>query len=204
MEKIICFDIGNVIVTCDVDRFVDEIGIYLSPKKNKKFKALRYLVQTQHDVGLTTLRNFFEHFDTDLSFHSLNEIIQEWCNLIKMNNEMYDLILNLKKQNVKIAYLSNIGYEHAVHLTTRYPELFENTLKHFSYEVGARKPTKLYFQSFLHEADPIRAGDCLFIDDLKYNCDMAESLGFKTYQFSLLDKNGFGVLKNTINNHLNI
>lgn len=185
----ICFDLGNVIVECDVDKFYDQMKDFFSEEKYKQLIAMRDIIQTQHDIGIVTYRNFFEHFDTSLSKEKIDQILELWNQAVKPNDEMVDFVLNFKKKNGGVAYLSNIGYEHSQHLTKSYPELFEHALLHFSCEVGARKPTKLYFQSFLKEETVVRwPKPHLLIDDRQDNCEMAKRLGFATFQFSLKDE----------------
>ena len=148
---------------------------------------MRDIIQTQHDLGIVTYRNFFEHFDMSISKEKVNQILELWNQAVKPNDEMVEFVLDFKKKNGNIAYLSNIGYEHSQYLTKSYPELFDKALLHFSCEVGARKPTKLYFQSFLKEVPDHLPKTHLFIDDREDNCAMALRLGFMPFQFSLKD-----------------
>jgi len=184
----ICFDLGNVIIECDVDRFYDQMKDFFSEEKYKQLIAMRDIIQTQHDLGIVTYQNFFEHFDMSLSKEKVNQILELWNQAVKPNDEMVNFICRFKQgRKSAIAFLSNIGYEHSKHLTESCPELFENTLLHFSCEVGARKPTKLYFQSFLKEVPDHLPKTHLFIDDREDNCAMALRLGFVPFQFSLKD-----------------
>ena len=185
----ICFDLGNVIIECDVDKFYDQMKDFFSEEKYKQLIAMRDIIQTQHDLGIVTYRNFFEHFDMSLSKEKVNQILELWNQAVKPNDEMVEFICKFKQgRKSAVAFLSNIGYEHSKYLTKSCPELFENTLLHFSCEVGARKPTKLYFQSFLKEQAALRSVKShFFIDDREDNCEMAQRLGFMTFQFSLKD-----------------
>jgi len=189
----ICFDLGNVIIECDVDKFYDQMKNFFSEEKYKQLIAMRDIIQTQHDLGIVTYRNFFEHFDMSLSKEKVNQILELWNQTVKPNDKMVEFVLDFKKKNGNVAYLSNIGYEHSQYLLKACPELFKEALLHFSCEVGARKPTKLYFQSFLKER-PTKHYDTgsshrhLLIDDREDNCEMAKRLGFATFQFSLKDE----------------
>ena len=185
----ICFDLGNVIIECDVDKFYDQMKDYFSEEKYKQLIAMRDIIQTQHDLGIMTYRNFFEHFDASLSKENLNQILQLWDDAIQPNKEMVDMIYDFKKNHGKnsTAFLSNVGFEHSQKLLKTCPDLFQDSLIHFSYQVGARKPTKLYFQSFLNEVPKHIKSNHLFIDDREDNCMMAQNLGFLSFQFSLKD-----------------
>jgi FMN phosphatase YigB (HAD superfamily) len=92
------------------------------------------------------------------------------------------------EEGLEIALLSNIGFEHAklVHKLLSYDECgFFFNHKHFSCEVGARKPTKLFYQSFLMQHPEFQG--CLYVDDLQENLDAADELGFRIRKFSLQD-----------------
>lgn len=188
----ICFDLGNVIIECDVDKFYDQMKDFFSEEKYKQLIAMRDIIQTQHDLGIVTYRNFFEHFDMSLSKEKVDQILELWNQAVKPNDEMVEFVCDFKKKNGNIAYLSNIGFEHSQYLTKSCPQLFKEALLHFSCEVGARKPTKLYFQSFLKECHYCNESGWksshLLIDDREDNCEMAKRLGFATFQFSLKDE----------------
>ena len=50
-----------------------------------------------------------------------------------------------------------------------------------SYELGLAKPDKAIFEAALRLAG-LNAGETLFIDDLKANCDAARATGLRTWQ----------------------
>jgi hypothetical protein len=64
------------------------------------------------------------------------------------------------------------------------PEIFDlSEIHHLSYEVGARKPSNIYFQSFLQDY-PSWIG-CVYVDDRKDNLLTGKKYGFRTIQFDL-------------------
>ena len=76
-----------------------------------------------------------------------------------------------------------MGLEHAAYIRNNHPEVFAGRILHLSCEVGARKPTKLYFQSFLMQHPEF--ADSVFVDDREENLEMAKQMGFEPHQFSL-------------------
>jgi CBS-domain-containing membrane protein len=107
----ICFDLGNVIIECDVDRFYDQMKDFFSEEKYKQLIAMRDIIQTQHDLGIVTYQNFFEHFDMSLSKEKVNQILELWNQAVKPNDEMVNFICRFKQgRKSAIAFLSNIGY----------------------------------------------------------------------------------------------
>jgi FMN phosphatase YigB (HAD superfamily) len=172
-NKFICLDIGNVL--CNVD----EVGFLktLSYKLNiSTFKARRFLKRFQqiHDLGFTTMEDeLMDQFDVKSPF-----ILEEITPCYPMISAILDL-------NLKIALLSNIGVEHAAKLPQKLPGLYDDAIKHLSCFVGARKPSTLYFQSFLLQ-HPEFYGSA-YVDDLQANLDGAAPLGFKTFRISVAE-----------------
>ena len=65
------------------------------------------------------------------------------------------------------------------------PPVFNKCIQHFSCEVGARKPSKLFFQSFLMEEPHFHRS--IFIDDIDENVEMAKKCGFRAVRFNIND-----------------
>ena len=86
---------------------------------------------------------------------------------------------------MKVALLSNIGVEHAQMMETKLElgGFFPGAIKHFSCHVGARKPSMVYYQSFLLQ-HPEFFG-CLYVDDVADNLNASKAFGFRTFQMTL-------------------
>ena len=87
--------------------------------------------------------------------------------------------------NLQVALLSNIGVEHAAMMNQvlQDGDFFQGAIKHFSCDVGARKPSKLFYQSFLQQ-HPEFVGS-LYVDDLVENLEASRQFGFRTLHMSL-------------------
>lgn len=182
----IAFDIGNVL--CDV--ITDPFLQLLSETLNISIKeSVRFLKKFQqlHDIGYTSMEDQLRDVYHIKSEVTINKLILHWNSSIVPNEDILDM-LNRQK-NLDIALLSNIGTEHAGimdgKLTSKGKKL--NFIKHYSCEVGARKPHKLFYQSFLSQYPEYN--ECLYIDDLQENLNMGEQFGFKPFLFSLKDNN---------------
>lgn len=187
--KYLALDIGNVLVKVDIAEFLNT----LSSTFNMPIEdCTRFLTRFQkpHDLGLTTMRRELEdRFDIGSDDLLVDELLACWDRSLTLNSDMITMLSELKKEvGLEIALLSNIGVEHA--------ELIKNMLsydecgfyfnhEHFSCEVGARKPTKLFYQSFLMQYPDFHG--CLYVDDLQENLDAADIFGFRTQLFSLHD-----------------
>ena len=89
--------------------------------------------------------------------------------------------------DLQVALLSNVGLEHAVQMARvlDIDSFFDKCVKHLSCHVGARKPTKLYYQSFLMQHPEFYGA--AYLDDLQENLDASVPFGFRPRRFSLAE-----------------
>jgi FMN phosphatase YigB (HAD superfamily) len=183
--KFICLDIGNVL--CDVNE--GEFLNCLSYKLNiSVFKARRFLKRFQqiHDLGYTTMEDELIDQYSIKSPLILQELVQKWNDCITPNETMLTKLNQLRSQfDLQVALLSNIGVEHAVMMEKKLQlgGFFPGAIKHFSCHVGARKPSMVYYQSFLWQHPQFRG--CLYVDDLMDNLNASRQFGFRTFHLSL-------------------
>jgi FMN phosphatase YigB (HAD superfamily) len=183
--KYVCMDIGNVLCNVDEEGFRE----CLSYKLNiNTFKAKRFLKRFQqiHDLGFTTMEDELTDQFNIKSPYILKEIVQKWNDCVTPYVPMLNVLNDLRKNdNLKIALLSNIGLEHAALLQDilSLDGFFNSSIKHLSCFVGARKPSTIYFQSFLLQHPEFTGA--LYVDDLQANLDGAKPLGFRTHRFDL-------------------
>jgi FMN phosphatase YigB (HAD superfamily) len=181
------FDVGNVLVHSDFNPFLKQ----LSKSLNLTLEEANYFMnrtQQLHDLGCTHMADELrDHFKIK-SPVIIEELISQWNEVVTSADYMLEALLDLKEEhNLKIALLSNVGLEHAERMAKVLNQdgFFEEAVKHFSCQVGARKPTHLYYQSFL-QLHPKWHG-CVYVDDLQANLDASKQFGFKPYRLSLED-----------------
>ncbi len=176
----VAFDIGNVLCEVNLELFTQKLKEFIPPE-NDPMLFLEYL-QNMQDIGATTIRKSLRHHH-GINNENLEYLIEAWNSTVKPNEMMLNFLDNLKSEHVKIALLSNMGHEHAEYLKRICPRLFKNNIEHLSYQVGAAKPAKLYFQSFLIDNPEFQGA--IFIDDRSENLKSAKGYHFKTYKFCL-------------------
>ena len=186
--KYCCIDIGNVLVNVDFQRFINK----LSKSLNITLEEANYFMnrtQKLHDLGLTKMSDELHDHYSIKSPIIIDELIEEWNGVITPADYIIDILLELMdKHDLKIALLSNIGLEHAEQIVQKLHyngKFFGNTIQFFSCYVGARKPSLVYYNTFLQLYPEFRG--CLYIDDLQENLDASKQFGFKTYRFALDD-----------------
>lgn len=178
--KKVAFDIGNVLVDVYLDKFISLLEITGAVSSHEEGFEFLTEIQIQQDLGLTDIKKSLNRFN--LNTAAKNKLVDCWnYEVISYNHQMISMIDNLNNQDYDIALLSNIGFNHAEQI--RKHKLLGKLNLHFSCEVGARKPTKLFYQSFLLENPDFKG--CIFIDDIQENLETATKLGFHSYNFNL-------------------
>ena len=101
------------------------------------------------------------------------------------NDEMIELMRRLRDRGLRMALLTNNVREWEPLWRAKLPdidEIFEVVVD--SAFVGMRKPEPGIYELTLERlGDGIVAGDCLFIDDIEANCEMAEELGMTAVHY---------------------
>lgn len=183
--KYLALDIGNVLCRVSFDPLLNKISSYINISTDEA-KTFLQRMQKMHDLGLTTIDDELQDKLKIRSESVRKEIIDLWESCVTAEPLMIGKIDKwVDKYDLKIALLSNIGPEHAKAMPQimKRAEFYNDTIKYFSCEVGVRKPSTLYYQSFLMQYPEFKG--CLYIDDLSENLDASRKFGFKTYQFSL-------------------
>lgn len=181
----VCLDVGNVLVHVDFQIFVRE----LSKQLNLTLEEAEYFMNRTHalhDMGLTKMADELrDHFKIKSPL-IIKDLLASWDRVITPNFIVMDKLVEMKRtRNLQIALLSNVGLEHAVQMERMLGTggIFEEAVKHLSCHVGARKPTKLYYQSFLLQHPEFQG--CAYLDDLQENLDVGAEFGFRPMLFNL-------------------
>jgi FMN phosphatase YigB (HAD superfamily) len=183
----VCLDVGNVLVHVDFQSFIND----LSEQLNITLEEAEYFMNRTHalhDIGLTTMSDELRDHFKIRSTIIMNKLLTSWNKIIKPNYSMVDFMLKMMKNHeTKVALLSNMGLEHAVliELVLSHHNFFQQCVKHLSCQVGARKPTKLYFQSFLFQYPEFYGA--AYLDDLRENLNMGAEFGFRPLLFNIND-----------------
>ena len=183
--KYAAFDVGNVLFNVNFPGFINK----MSKTLNISVEDATYFMnrsQKLHDLGLTVMKDeLIDHLHIKSSVLR-DELIQEWNHCITPADWLLEkLDAHCSTHDIQIALLSNVGLEHAVRMREMLApyQFFRNGITHFSCEVGARKPTLIYYQSFL-QLHPEFQG-CPYFDDLEENLVIGAKYGLKPFKFSL-------------------
>lgn len=184
MYKNIIFDLGNVVLDYNP-------GAYLKEKLNddKVEKIILDIVFKSEewpmlDRGVITEEEAIERIiNRDIKNKEFIEIaFENWYEILKPLNDTVNLIKELKNKGFKLYYLSNF-HSKAFDYVTKKHEVF----KFFdggvvSFKEKLLKPEKEIYTKIL-EAYDLKAGECIFIDDVFENVEGANKEGIKGIQF---------------------
>jgi FMN phosphatase YigB (HAD superfamily) len=193
-KKYICFDIGNVLCHTNFDSLMIQISYDTGMTVDEAWLWLAS-IQRSHDLGLVS---FVEALKTRFKLRDeLTEIqyAQRWDASMYPNEEMFKLLEKLLKDGHEIALLSNMGTEHILCME-KFLSAIKNgdkVIRWYSAEVGARKPTHLFYQSFLSKYPEFKGAK--YVDDLPENLETGKKHGFETINFALNKDNKVDMLK---------
>lgn len=202
MIKNIIFDLGDVLIRVQTEKFKDNI---LSQDIDEKdFQNLMKVwkkadVINKFQTGKWSSKDFLKYSTRKLNKKiSQNNFKQHYNNIFSEISQMKQLLSKLSKdRKYKLILLSNTDPLHYNYIRNSfsYISLFDHAV--LSYKSGYVKPDKIIFRKLLKTLK-IKNTETLYIDDLKVNCKSAEELGFKVIHYtnfkSFLPK--FEILKN--------
>ncbi len=183
--KYIALDIGNVLCEVKMTEFIDQ----LSETFNVSTEEAQYFLkrfQRIHDLGYTTMEDELKEKFGVKSQVVIKKLVSAWNDAIVPFTPILDAFNVLREHHgLQVALLSNIGVEHALMMEEKlkHDGFFPGAVKHFSCDVGARKPSMIFYQSFLWQ-HPEFTG-CLYVDDLQENLNSGAKFGFKPFRFDL-------------------
>ena len=181
----VCLDVGNVLVHVDFNVFIRD----LSKQLNITLEEAEYFMNrthSLHDMGLTQMSDELRDHFKIRSPLIIEGLLDSWNKVISPNADIINRMSSMMTtHNLQVALLSNVGLEHTVQMARvlDIDSFFDNCVKHLSCQVGARKPTKLYYQSFLMQHPEFQGA--AYLDDLQENLDAAVPFGFRPKRFSL-------------------
>ncbi len=170
----ICLDVGSVICDVDFRNFIGELCANHQFNESDVWNFLK-LVQPFHDMGLTRLSDELM-VKYNISSETNPKIIEHWNQSITPNSISAHYLDELLNSGVKVAILSNMGYEHRQIIGNVIGPNLERCVQYFSCDVGTRKPYYLYYQSFLSQYPEYK--NSIYIDDRIDNLMTGTKFGF--------------------------
>lgn len=193
MIRNIIFDLGNVLVNVEYERFIESIcksGVskesYMNFFKGGNYRLLGY---ESGEIGTT---EFIDKCKRGLGLNMSEDVFADSFNdMFSEIPSMSSLVRSLSaKGEYKLYLLSNTSPLHFEYIKTKYDYI--NLLDDFalSYELKSLKPDDEIYKRTITRLGVDPKGS-LFIDDLPENCKAAEKFGFKTICYDKNDHSRF-------------
>jgi epoxide hydrolase-like predicted phosphatase len=121
------------------------------------------------------------HLPADIELAGFREV---YFSHLHPNEPMIDLMRDLRGRGLRMAMLTNNVREWEPLWRAKLPvdEIFEIVVD--SAFVGMRKPERAIYELTLERlGGGLRAEECVFVDDLDVNCEMAREVGMTAVQY---------------------
>ncbi|MBP3853538.1 MAG: HAD family phosphatase [Erysipelotrichaceae bacterium] len=188
MIKDIVFDLGNVIITFEPDKFLDQL---LKDPGAKAAVMDVYFPELwdEYDRGDHTIEEMIEigakrYPQYEPAFRSM---MLEWVNHLVPLRPSFDLIRELKEKGYRIFLLSNLSEQGYRSLQEEEELLSYLDGGIYSYQYHLKKPDPRIYRILMDTYD-IDPKTSLFIDDRIENVETARRLGFETIHCSDYDR----------------
>ncbi len=182
LPGVIVFDIGNVLVTTDLERFLARLK-HLFPDDAEFTKALQWLDKDddRYGLGLITTEEFLREVQADLGLDRKN-FVDLWNHLFVERSYILPFLKELREQGYALAVCSNTNELHAEYLLSTYScfDLIDHLI--FSFEIHAHKPTSTIYRA-VEAATGKPPSYHLFLDDLPENVEAARIMGWDAICF---------------------
>lgn len=182
MIKNIIFDMGNVLIRYDINKYLEEV-----PKEYRKllseeiFKSLEWILLDKGEITHEEAKEKIKKRVPEECFVWVDKFLDNWHDEIPEYKEMEALVEEVKENGYKIYLLSNTS----VHFHEFRKGI--KALKHFdgefiSADCKLLKPDPAIYTAFL-EHFSLKADECYFIDDSAVNIAYAMASGMKGFVY---------------------
>ena len=186
MIKTIIFDFGNVFINLNIEVATQKA---LRSFEVESFSEEMVAFNSLYEIGLVSTDEFLEFYLENFPKLSNEDLIEIWNSMLKDFPEYrLDFLKQLKaSEKYKLILLSNTNELHInwikkhVSFYNEFKSCF-NTF-YLSQEINLRKPNLDIFEYVLSK-NHLTATECLFIDDVKDNTDVANQLGIHTWNIN--------------------
>lgn len=180
--KAVIFDAGGVMLEGNIEQFLEkcEKGLGLRPTKNITEHGGAIFGREMALGFKHPKKSLNELFGGNLSKEKADRIVEIYLANWIENQKMVELAKKLKKK-YKVALLSNTDNAHTDSWEKNgFAKLFDVVIA--SNKVHLVKPGERIYKLVLERLG-LKAGQCVFVDDMQACTEAAERLGFRTILF---------------------
>lgn len=178
MIKNVIFDMGNVLLTFDRDRFLDAVNAHGEERRMLLNNVYLSVEWARMDRGSMTEAEAAASMCSHVPAHlheKVHLLVDKWDRPIIPVPGMAELVRELKEAGYGVYLLSNASYrQHEYWPRVPGSEYFDGTL--VSADVKLVKPEREIYELMMKEFNLI-PDECVFIDDSTLNIEGAERVG---------------------------
>ncbi|MDE6312420.1 MAG: HAD family phosphatase [Lachnospiraceae bacterium] len=185
MINSIIFDIGRVLIEWDWQGYLS--GFHYTEEKQERLAQAVFENPTwkETDRGVWSDEEILQSFIQKAPEYE-KEIRMLWEDMgrcVERSPHTDQWIADLKKQGLKVYYLSNYGktLREKTKEALNFTDVCDGGI--FSYEIKEIKPNPAIYEALLKKYS-LNANQCLFIDDLQENIQGAKACGIQGIQFT--------------------
>ncbi len=180
----ITFDLGNVLVKVDHQRFCRRLAALAGLTPQEVFtQVFESSLEPGYDTGRISSREFYEritaHFGVTLPYSRFSQL---WCDIFDPMEGMAAPVQRLADR-FPLFLLSNTNSLHFDYIRERFGEILQ-PFRAFvlSYQVGSRKPEAAIYQALIRQVGR-PPEEILFLDDKPAFVEAAGQQGLAAWQF---------------------
>lgn len=189
MIKNVVFDIGNVLLTFNPRKHLENLGFPEELRERIYAEIFESDEWIQLDKGVITEKKATENFckrAEDIS-KELKLTMKTWKDMLKPIEGTVSILRDLEHKGYKIFFLSNFHRDAYEKMYLKYDFLRIGQGKVISYEINEVKPDEKIYKKLL-KTYRLNPEETIFIDDSLANVETAEKLGMVGIWF--LDSDG--------------
>jgi len=180
MIKAIIFDLGNVLILHDKEKFILEVLSKYKISNRELFQKVELENRLKMDYGEITSKEYIKNINKQTG-SNIKE--KDYYNIFfskpqsKLNTKLIGLIKELRRKYKIFLLANNNKPMHEFIKLKNLDKFFDKVL--ISYQVGLKKPDSRFFKKLLHGTG-IKPEECILIDDREDYMPKVKKLKMKT------------------------
>ena len=184
MIKNIIFDLGNVLLDFDPERYLETLGYQGKLKEQLKleiFKTDEWLMLDRGTISQEDAVEIWQQRNPDLQME-IADVMTEWEKILTLKKDSLEILKSLAAKNYNLYILSNFHEKAFTYVSKKYNFFDYFDGKVISADIGMIKPDPEIYEHLLNKFN-LEAGTTLFIDDSKKNIAAAINKGIRVIHF---------------------
>jgi len=182
--KNIVFDLGNVLLDFEPERYLENLGYHGKVKEQLKleiFKTDEWLMLDRGTISQEDAVEIWQQRNPDLQME-IADVMTEWEKILTLKKDSLEILKSLAAKNYNLYILSNFHEKAFTYVSNKYNFFDYFDGKVISADIGMIKPDPEIYEHLLNKFN-LEAGTTLFIDDSKKNIAAAINKGIRVIHF---------------------